>query len=390
MRFSRFLKFLSLFLALGLVPAWAEANNPSTANSRSARPGTVNYVEGQVSLDNQTLDQKSVGSTEVDAGQSLTTENGKAEVLLTPGVFLRLGSDSSVRMISSSLIDTQIEVSRGEAMVEVDQIYPENNIRVQEDGWTARLLKTGLYDFDLDKQQLLVFDGKTEITNGAKTTTVKGGHELTFETDSGLKSQKFDRNSAQNDDLYRWSSLRSAYLGEANVDQAGYFANYSWGPWGGPAWVGGWWWDPWFSAFTFIPGDGIFYSPFGWGFYSPYYVYGAPGFGYGYGRFYHHFSADYHNWGPGTHYPADPRYATGLHNLSNTTARNLGSASAARAGSLGFHSGSRGFVSTGGGGVHGGSAGGFHGGASYGGGFHGGGGGFTGGGHGGGGGGHGR
>ena len=50
MRFSRFLKFLSLFLALGLVPAWAEADNPSTANSRSARPGTVNYVEGQVSL----------------------------------------------------------------------------------------------------------------------------------------------------------------------------------------------------------------------------------------------------------------------------------------------------------------------------------------------------
>src|SRR4029077_9851569 len=127
MRFSRFLKFLSSFLALGLIPAWAKADNLSTANSRSARPGTVNYVEGQVSLDSQPLDEKSVGSTEVDAGQSLTTENGKAEVLLTPGVFLRLGSESSVRMISSSLIDTQIELSHGKAMVEVDQIYPQNN-----------------------------------------------------------------------------------------------------------------------------------------------------------------------------------------------------------------------------------------------------------------------
>jgi len=240
MRFSRFLNFLSLFLALGLVPAWAEADNPSTANSRSARPGTVNYVEGQVWLGNQTLDEKSVGSTEVDAGQSLTTENGKAEVLLTPGVFLRLGSASSMRMISSSLIDTQIELSHGKAMVEVDQIYPQNNIRVQQDGSTARLLKAGLYDFDLDKQQLRVFDGKAEVTNGGKTTTVKGGHELTVQTDLAHKSQKFDRNSAQDDDLYRWSGLRSAYLGEANVDRAGYFANYSWGPWGGPAWVGGW------------------------------------------------------------------------------------------------------------------------------------------------------
>ena len=114
MRFSRLLKVLSLFLALGLVPTWAEADNPS-ANSRSARPGTVNYVEGQVSLGNQTLDEKSVGSTEVDAGQSLTTENGKAEVLLTPGVFLRLGNESSVRMISSSLIDTQVELSHGKS-----------------------------------------------------------------------------------------------------------------------------------------------------------------------------------------------------------------------------------------------------------------------------------
>src|SRR5215469_2214485 len=380
MRFSRFLKVLSLFLVLGSAPAWAEADNPSTANSRSARPGTVNYVEGQVSLDSQTLDENSVGSTEVDAGQSLNTENGKAEVLLTPGVFLRLGSESSVRMISSSLIDTQVELSHGKAMVEVDQIYPQNNIRVQQGGLTARLLKAGLYDFDLDRQQLRVFDGKAEVTKGGKTTAVKGGHELTVQTDLALKSQKFDRNSAQHDDLYRWSSLRSAYLGEANVDQASYFANYSWGPWGGPAWVGGGWWDPWFSAFTSIPGDGIFYSPFGWGFYSPFFVYGAPGFGYGYARYYHHFSPDYHHWGPGTHYPGDPRYATGLHNVPNSTAHNFGSPSASRVGSLGFHSGSRGFVSSGGGGFHGGSAGG----------FHGGGGGFTGGGHGGGGGGHGR
>jgi len=319
----------------------------------------------------------------------LTTEDGKAEVLLTPGVFLRLGSESSVRMISSSLIDTQVELSRGKAMVEVDQIYPQNDIRVQGDGLTARLLKTGLYDFELDNQQFRVFDGKGEVTNGGKTTTVKGGHELTLQTDLALKSQKFDRNAAQDDDLYRWSSLRSAYLGEANVDQASYFANYSWGPWGGPAWVGGWWWDPWFSAFTFVPGDGIFYSPFGWGFYSPFYVYGAPGFGYGYAGHHHHFSPDYRNWGPGAHYPGDPRYATGLHNTSNSPAHDLGSPSAARVGSLGFHSGPRDFVSSGGGGFRGGSAGGFHGGASYGGGFHSVDGGFSGG-HGAGGGGHGH
>ena len=34
--------------------------------------------------------------------------------------------------------------------------------------------------------------------------------------------------------------------------------------------------------YTFLPADGIFYSPFGWGFYSPIYVYRSPFFFYGY------------------------------------------------------------------------------------------------------------
>lgn len=44
---------------------------------------------------------------------------------------------------------------------------------------------------------------------------------------------------------------------------------------------------------TFIPGDGIFYGPFGWGFYSPWLVYEAPYFAYGYpfgyGPYHRHF-----------------------------------------------------------------------------------------------------
>ena len=55
-----------------------------------------------------------------------------------------------------------------------------------------------------------------------------------------------------------------AISAEADADTARLYVN------GGPGWYGaGWYWDPWFSAYTFIPGAGIFYSPFGWGFYSP-------------------------------------------------------------------------------------------------------------------------
>ena len=53
---------------------------------------------------------------------------------------------------------------------------------------------------------------------------------------------------------------------------------------GGPYWDGpGWYWNPYWDMYGFIPGDGIWYSPFGWPFYSPW-AYGY-GFGYGFGGY---------------------------------------------------------------------------------------------------------
>jgi hypothetical protein len=124
----------SLFLAALLsVPAWGA----NTDNRRNAMPGTLNYVEGQASMNNQTLDSKSVGNADLENGQVLETGNGKAEILLTPGVYLRIGDNSSVKMISTNLTNTQVALDRGEAMLEVDQIYPENNINISRCGYST-------------------------------------------------------------------------------------------------------------------------------------------------------------------------------------------------------------------------------------------------------------
>ena len=285
-----------LLAAMLSVPALAE----TPAQREPANPGTINYTEGQVSTGNETLGANSAGSTVLGPNQTLATQNGKAEVLLTPGVFARLGGNSSIEMVSPNLTNTQISVEKGEAIVEVAEIHPENNLLVNEDGATIQLQKNGLYDFDADHAQFRVFKGQAMVQTEDEHVKVKGGHELSLDV-TMLKAQKFDKNSYEADDLFRWSSLRSAYLAEANVDSApGYLAG-GWGGWYGAGWVGsGWYWDPWFSCYTFIPGDGIFYSPFGWGFYSPFLAYEAPVY-FG-GRYYHHFGNDIHSWGPGVHY----------------------------------------------------------------------------------------
>jgi hypothetical protein len=219
--------------------------------------------------------------------QSLTTQKGKAEFLLTPGVFVRLGDDSSAKMISPDLTNTQLAVTQGEALVEVDQIHPENDIQIDEAGTSTRLLKTGLYDFDAAHDQVRVFDGKAIVLAADRKITVKGGHEHALNATDNLKVRGFDKKQyANTNDLYRRSSLRSAYLANANENTAQiYIVDGGYGP----GWIGaGWYWSPWFGGYTFIPGDGFLYSPFGWGFYSPLWVHSAPL--YGYGNYYHHFA----------------------------------------------------------------------------------------------------
>ena len=272
MRLSGFKLIASFFLAAVLsAPAWA---------ATPALPGSVNYVEGQASIGNEALTAKSVGSVNLEAGQTISTGTGKAEVLLTPGVFFRLGDDSAATLVSPSLTNTEMDLAKGHAMVEVDDIHKDNLLRVQEDGSQTQLLKAGIYGFDAGNGDIRVFKGEALVQDGDRQVTLKAGHELTVAnepTTGKLKTAKFDTREYQDSDLYRFSNLRSEYLAEANVDAA----NLYWP--GGPGWFGaGWYWDPAFYGYTWIPGNGWFAGPFGWGFYSPLWVGYAP---YYYGRY---------------------------------------------------------------------------------------------------------
>src|SRR5579862_4945263 len=370
--------FAALFLAALLsVPAWA--TNIPNASPNSAVPGTINYVEGLASIGDQPLDQKAVGKTNLEVGQTLETEQGKVEVLLTPGVFMRVGNNSSVTMVSTGLANTEVRLARGHAMVEVDDIYPQNDLRVVEGDVVTRMVKTGLYDFNLRQNEIRVFDGQAEVQDGDRQVKLKGGHELDVETSAQVKAVGFKKKEYESGDLYNWASLRSSYLAEANIDEANTLeaSDWGWGGWWGagfwgPGWGwGGWGWDPWFSAYTFMPWGGICYSPFGWGFYSPGLAYRAPFYG---GHYFHTFNAaNVHAWGPGNHYATSKAYSHGVYTGAGAARGAFHSGMVAHAGGFGgFHGGGfHGGGFHGGGGFHSGGGGGFHGGGGFAGGGHG-------------------
>jgi hypothetical protein len=225
-------------------------------------------------------------------------------------------------MISASITNTAVQLDKGRVMIEVAEIHDQNHMLIRQDGFETRLVKKGLYLFDADRQQVLVFGGKADVQDGGHTVSVNDGKRLDLNSPGELKTHEFDKENYKQSDLYQWSSLRSSYLAEANADTASVYVSSGYY---GPGWVGdGWYWDPGFNGYTFIPGDGVFYSPFGFGFYSPLVVFRSPFFGRPFNHFGHpafvggfrpgfHGGSEFHG-SPGFHGGSEFHGSPGFHN----------------------------------------------------------------------------
>lgn len=236
----------------------------------SAKPGAVNYVEGNAFLNDGPISDKGLRSVFLNANDTLSTDLGKAEVLLTPGVFLRVGDNSQIRMISPSLLNTQVELDRGEMMIEATGLLKDNTIQVLDHGSVITIEKNGLYRFTGDDPPVAaVLDGKAEVVLGDRKVDLKKGKETVLS--SNLTSRGFD--PKKDDELYAWSNVRSEYDAAASYRVASNASSGNFGGWYGFGYNGmlspGWFYDQGFNSYAWLPGSGAFFSPFGYGFYSP-------------------------------------------------------------------------------------------------------------------------
>lgn len=247
-----------LVAIFGVSPAWAQ-------QAISARSGMIHYVEGDVAINGGAIHPKFAEFPEIKNGELLSTHDGRAEVLLTPGVFLRLAENSSVRMLSNSLADTRLEMVSGSALIEAGELLPDNTITFEMDGARIGIPKRGLYRIDAAEHRLSVFDGQALISSDAGKMRAKKGQLVAL--DSGaLSPSKFDVKNT--DPFYRWSGRRAQYIAAANVASARVAANSDYrSSFGGGA--SAWNWNPWFGMYTYVPASGIYWSPFGPAFYSP-------------------------------------------------------------------------------------------------------------------------
>ncbi|MCX7603796.1 MAG: hypothetical protein N2036_06950, partial [Bryobacteraceae bacterium] len=193
------------------------------------------------------------------------TDEGRAEILLTPGAFLRLGEAGAVRMISNRLTAVRVEVVRGAALIDVVELLRDHSLAVLAADAELSILRPGLYRIEASPPRIRVFNGQAEVRAGGQSWSLKSGRELTLASGAWVMA-KFDPEK-ETAPLSRWSRRRAGYIAMANVSaarQAGMMSRSFTG--------GTWFWNPYFGFATYIPWGDVARSPFGYFYYTPYSV----------------------------------------------------------------------------------------------------------------------
>jgi hypothetical protein len=174
----------------------------------SAQAGLVHHTEGRVFLNEKLLPRQFGRFPQIRESEVFNTGRGRAEILLSPGVFLRLGQDTSIRMLSGRITDAKVELLSGEVVLETVELNGIESVTVALGEYSVSTSKRGLYRLEANPAGLRVLKGKALVVSGNRRVEVQKGREVML--GGSLTALRFD--SGQTDALDRWSDRRSRML----------------------------------------------------------------------------------------------------------------------------------------------------------------------------------
>jgi hypothetical protein len=286
--------------ALCLIALAALASVTARAQTRderliSAKAGGVNFVAGDVKA------RRAGGAdwTGVSVKDDLksgdvarTGADGRVEVLLNPGSYLRAGAQTEFELEDASLDNLRLRLTSGSVLVEATGYGDLGlNIEVATPQTRVSIVRSGVYRIDVSRpgETLVVVEkGRARVGGGAAALVVKNGKTARVVAGGGVEVAKFDKQ--QRDALDLWSRDRGKELAKLNEKLANRQTNALLASYNSrfdifradfpSSSFGLWMWNSTSRCYTFLP----FYM--GWR--SPY--------GYGYGSFFNGFG-NYNCWG---------------------------------------------------------------------------------------------
>lgn len=237
----------------------------------SAKAGGVNAITGQADVHPKgESDWQQLSITDdLDAGDRVRTANdGRVEILLNPGSYLRVGGDSEFELSNNTLDNLELRLLRGTAIVEATGADGlELNINISTPHTKLAIVRQGLYRLNVvpnDATELIVRKGRVILSDSH--TKVKGGNKVVFSATNVIVAKLTKEEKKVQEDVDNWSKERAETLAKANrrindrmLTSA--FASFrEWDPFSRS--YGLWFYNSRVGCYTFLP----FY--YGWG--SPY------------------------------------------------------------------------------------------------------------------------
>jgi FecR-like protein len=234
---------------------------PASAQSVvSTHSGLIYFFEGSVFLGDQPLQQKFGSFPDIGEGRQLRTEHGRAEVLLTPGVMLRIDENSAIRLISDKLSDTRVELLGGSGILESDGSEADPSDTLIFQNWQVRVPRQGVYRIDADPARIEVYKGEAEVSTADQTATAAVRQGETLPLAAVLLPQAAA--PAEPDSFKKWAMSRSQAVSADNAIAAQILDDPNQIDTSGAA----------LGAFSYFPLTGLpgISNPYGLSFWSPY------------------------------------------------------------------------------------------------------------------------
>ncbi len=245
----------------------------------SAKAGTINFIEGAVTAcraKEADAWRPVTASSRLKAGDRLRTgADGRAELLLNPGSYLRLDREAEIVLTNPNLDALTIEVARGSALFEITGTDgTELFMRILTPRGAINLARNGLYRVTAPAEgatTVAVAKGRIAVEQGGKLTPVKDKQLVTLDG-ATLTAAKLDKQAQ--DDFDAWSRSRAKALRDANArlkDRDVLAAFNGWQQsgaygFGYAPFFGLWLFDGRLGGYTFFPFYGFWNSPYGFGY----------------------------------------------------------------------------------------------------------------------------
>jgi FecR-like protein len=314
------LLLVSVSVAFGHLTAQAQSREKFVI---SAKAGGINTVTGRTGMHGKGESewQQLTIKDNLEAGDVVRTSmDGRVEMLLNPGSYMRVAENSEFELVNNSLDNLEVRLVQGTAIVEATGADDtEMLINITTPHAKMSIVRRGLYRVNVvpgDATELIVRKGRVLLTDSQ--TKIKGGKKLRFSGGTFFVA-KLEKADKEKDVFDVWSKERAETVAKANQKISNRDRNLLLASFmnGGSndllsRYSGIWFFNTRSGCYTFLPFFMGWGSPYGGSysnsFYGGYYqTYGTSVSGYGTGS-----NSGGGNAGGGNQLPAPPPTQTSM------------------------------------------------------------------------------